>query len=315
MAFLDPSLFTDSVVDPAVATFNEELAALLTTVPATHEVPPEESRAAREAGEGLFGPVVRVEAAEARLISRGGLQVPTRFLVPDEVRGVYLHFHGGGWVLGASHHNDVANWELAQGAGLAVISVDYRLAPEHPYPAAPDDCEAVALWLAEHALEEFGVDRLLIGGESAGAHLSVVTLMRLRDRHDFTGFAGANLTYGCFDLALTPSARNWGDQNLVLSTPTLDWFVANFAEGQDLAQPDLSPLLGRLDDLPPALFTVGTQDPLLDDSLFMYGRWVAAGCGAELAVFPGGIHGFNLFPDLPITSQANRRIQAFLTHI
>src|SRR5690606_5171609 len=101
---------------------------------------------------------------------------------------------------------------LVDHCGLAVVSVDYRLAPEAPYPAAPDDCEAAARWLAAEAKERFGTDRLFIGGESAGAHLSVVTMVRLRDRHRLTPFCGANLNAGCFDLALTPSARRFGSE-------------------------------------------------------------------------------------------------------
>ena len=312
MAHIDSSLFAESAVEAKVLAFNDELEALLKTVPATHEVPPDVTRQAREAGEGLFGPIVRVEQATDRNVEVGGLSVALRVLVPDDVRGVYLHIHGGGWVLGAAHHADELNWQLARSAGLAVVSVDYRLAPEHPYPAGPDDCEAAALWLVENARREFGSERLLIGGESAGAHLAVVTLMRLRDRHGLTPFQAANLVYGCYDLALTPSARTWGDRQLILSTPTIDWFVTQFAAGRDLKDPDISPLLGQLGDLPPALFSIGTKDPLLDDSLFMAGRWLAAGGDANLAIYPGGVHGFNLFPDLPIAAEANQRTRTFL---
>ncbi len=86
----------------------------------------------------------------------------------------------------------------------AVLSVDHRLAPEHPFPAGPDDCEAAARWLVDRAEAEFGTARLLIGGESAGAHLSVLTLLRLRDRHGITGtFRAAHLTFGPYDLSMT----------------------------------------------------------------------------------------------------------------
>src|SRR5207249_5828042 len=102
--------------------------------------------------------------------------IPVRVLVPETVRGVYLHFHGGGMVLGDAIYSDVHNESIARHCQLAVVSVNYRLAPEHPYPAAPDDCEAVALWLVSKAAAEFGADTLLIGGDSGGADLSVVTL-------------------------------------------------------------------------------------------------------------------------------------------
>jgi len=233
-------------------------------------------------------------------------------LVPDAVRGVYLHLHGGGWTLGAANQSDLRNWALARHCGLAVVSVDYRLAPEHPYPAGPDDCEAAALWLAQSAPAEFGTTRLWIGGESAGAHLAVVTMLRLRDRHGLRPFAGANLVYGCYDLSMTPSQRRWGERNLVLSTPILGWFYDFFVpDPARRRDPDVSPLYADLTGMPPALFTVGTLDPLLDDSLFLHARWIAVGGRAELAVWPGGVHGFDAFPT-KLSRAARDRIDAFL---
>lgn len=230
----------------------------------------------------------------------------------EDPHGIYLHFHGGGWVLGAAHHQDRRLERLSRSCQVAIVSVDYRLAPEHPYPAAPDDCEAAAAWLVDHAVDQFGTDRLLIGGESAGAHLAAVTLLRMRDRHGFTGFRAANLVYGVFDVRLTPSARAWGDRTLVLDTPTLHWFRERFLPDLDLANhPDVSPIFADLSQMPPALFTVGTADPLVDDSLFMYQRWVAAGNPAGLAVYPGAPHAFDAF-DVPAAGVALDRIHGFL---
>lgn len=161
-----------------------------------------------------------------------------------------------------------------------------------------------------HAGAEFGTSRLLIGGESAGAHLAVTTLLRLRDRHALTPFSAACLTYGAYDLAFTPSARRWGTRNLVLSTPILERFREWYAP-PDLADPDVSPLQADLSRLPPAIFSVGTLDPLLDDTLFMSARWAAAGNVAELEVHPGGIHAFNAMPT-PLADRANARIRAFI---
>ena len=189
---------------------------------------------------------------------------------------------------------------MATQSNVAVVSVEYRLAPESPYPAGPDDCEDAALWLVKESASEFGTDRLVIGGESAGGHLSVVTLLRLRDRHGLVGaFAGANLVYGAYDLSMTPSQRLWGERNLVLSTPIIEWFLDLFLPGTgpvERRQPDVSPLFADLSGLPPALFTVGTMDPLLDDTLFMEARWRHAGNGTDLLVVEEGCHGFNLFP-------------------
>ena len=105
--------------------------------------------------------------------------------------------------------SDSRNVLLADTAGIAVVSVDYRLAPEHPWPAAPDDCETAALWLAGQAEDSFGTDRLMIGGASAGATLAVTTLLRLRDRGHLQPFAGAVLQFGAYDLSgLPPHCRN-----------------------------------------------------------------------------------------------------------
>jgi acetyl esterase len=248
--------------------------------------------------------------------TRGG-SIRIRVLAPEaEVVGVYLHLHGGGWVLGDCDEQDVRLLALAEATGLCAISVGYRLAPEHPYPAGPDDCEDAALWLLDGGLDQLGLpDRLTIAGESAGANLAVTTLVRLRDRHGVAGaFRAANLVYGAYDLSMTPSQRNWGDRNLVLSTPAMHWFGRCFTgerNSEEMRDPDISPLFAELHDLPRALFTVGDQDPLLDDSLFMAARWQAAGNEAELNVWPEAVHGFNLFP-LALAKAANEAQYEFL---
>jgi acetyl esterase/lipase len=134
----------------------------------------------------------------------------------------------------------------------------------------------------------------------------------MRDRHSFTGFSGANLVYGCYDTTMTPSQRNWGERNLILSTPILEWFNDHYVPMEKRSDPDVSPLYADLSNMPPALFTVGTLDPLLDDSLFMHARWVAAGNESELAVYPGGIHVFNLFP-IKIAREANNKAFDFIS--
>ena len=308
---LDPRLFRPEAIEPETAAFNAELEATFATMPPTHTLQPQQIRDAREAGKGIFGPIVRSALATERSIDGPGGMVVLRQFVPDTVEGVYLHMHGGGWVLGRAHHQDPRNEQIARECKLAVLSIDYRLAPEHPYPAAPDDCEAAAVWLTRHAAAEFGTDRLLIGGESAGAHLSVATLVRMRDRHGFTGFTATNLVFGVFDVSGTPSARGWGERNLVISTPTMEWFGNHFVAAEKQRDPDVSPLYADLSRMPPAMFTVGTLDPLLDDTLFMYARWVAAGNRAELATYPGGVHGFTSY-EHGLARRANARIDAFL---
>lgn len=289
----------------------DELAEFYESQGAIWEVGVAAARSAREEGRSAFGPLTVSDLAVDTTIPGPVGPLRARLFVPDEVTGVYLHIHGGGWMLGGAHHFDARNESLARTCRVAVMSVDYRLAPEDPYPAAPDDTEAAALWLAARAETEFGTSRLLIGGESAGAHLSVVTMLRLRDRHGLRPFSAANLVYGGFDLRLTPSSRNWGPRPVVLSTPIIEFFTVGFAGHHDLTDPDLSPLFADVSGMPPALFTVGTEDPLLDDSLFMSARWEQAGNETELFVVQDAFHAFDYF-STPLGDAARDRMHAFL---
>jgi acetyl esterase/lipase len=242
--------------------------------------------------------------------------VPVRIFVPETVRGVYLHIHGGGFAVGEAKMNDVSNAQIAGRLSVAVVSVDYRLAPEHPYPAGPDDCESVARWLVESSEAEFGTEKLLIGGESAGGGLSATTLLRVRDRIGaIDRFLGANLVYGVYDLSGTPSSRNAADDSIVLRRSDMEAFGRLYL-GEDGVEkrfsPDVSPLYADLKGLPPALFTVGGLDPLLDDSLFMSARWQAAGNEAMLAYYPECPHGFDMFPTKAGTVAHQRELD-FLT--
>lgn len=137
------------------------------------------------------------QAVEA-LAEVGGRRVPVRIFAPRSgtAGGVYLDIHGGGFYMGLAARGDAHNRRLAHAVGIAVVSVDYRLAPEHPWPAAPDDCETAALWLLAEAEARFGTTRLAIGGVSAGATLAMATLLRLRDRGAAGPFVGAALQFG-----------------------------------------------------------------------------------------------------------------------
>jgi acetyl esterase/lipase len=306
---------TDKAALEETRQFNAGLEQAIAAFPPVYEVDPEVTRRQRAEGGGIWpAPVKLPEGRDRNVPGRAG-QVPVRVFVPDRVEGVFLHIHGGGWVLGTADQQDLRLWSLATEASMAVVSVDYRLAPEHPYPAGPDDCEDVALWLVERAQDEFGSSRLTIGGESAGAHLAVLTLLRLRDRHGIRDrFAAANLVYGVYDMSMTPSVRRWGDRNLVLSTPTMAWFTDLFLPGmsaEERRSPDVSPLYADLSGLPPALFVVGTLDPLLDDTLFMDARWRAAGIESRLLLYQEAVHGFNSFP-IRIAQEANEAQMEFL---
>jgi acetyl esterase len=284
---------------------------VLATMPPVHTVEPAVSRRQRAEGNSMIPVPEKLDHAIDRTIPGPAGEIPLRMIVPDDAGGVYLHIHGGGWTLGAADQQDALLDFIARELGVAVVSVGYRLAPEDPYPAGPDDCEAAATWLLDHARDELGSDRLLIGGESAGAHLSAVTLLRMRDRHGAADrFLGANLVFGLYDFGLTPSVRRWGERNLVLSTPVIEWFADCFLGDMPPEQrrgPDISPLHADLSDLPPAFFTVGELDPLLDDSLFMAARWHAAGNHAEIVICPESVHGFIAFPnDIGVRSLAQQ---------
>jgi acetyl esterase len=303
-------------VDEARA-FNAQLETRIASVPSVHTLPPDFTRRARRDGTGIFpAPVFLGEAVDLEIQARSG-PLRVRVIRPDQKpTGIYMHFHGGGWTLGAHDMQDVLLKQLANETGLVAASIGYRLAPENPYPAAPDDCEDAAVHLLEHGPELLGAPAwFAIGGESAGAHLSVVTLLRLRDRHAMRNrIAAANLVFGAYDLNGTPSQVLWGDRNLVLSWPIIKWFSDNFLTGRSFEQrrdPDMSPLYAKLMDMPRALFSVGTMDCLIDDSLFMAERWRLAGNSATLVIYPEAVHGFTAYP-IGLARKANASQFEFL---
>ncbi|WP_211268567.1 alpha/beta hydrolase [Actinoplanes subtropicus] len=306
MGGLDEKLFQAAAIDPETAGFNLQLRALLKSSPGG------------EAGPGglPMPPEEPSERARTILITgQGGHELALRVIAPDRPEGVYLNFHGGGFVSGSATQSDQELERIARNTDFACIDVDYRLAPEHPYPAAWDDAEAAAMWLIENAQSEFGTDALAIGGVSAGATLAASVLVRLRERRGSTGFQAANLVFGNFDLSMTPSQTLLGADAVPVSLDAIRACTDAVApETEKRQDPDLSPLYADLRDLPPALFTVGTLDPFLDDTLFMHARWIAAGNPAELAVYPGGGHVFTAFP-ISLANQANDRIEAFLRRI
>ncbi|MEN8239703.1 MAG: alpha/beta hydrolase fold domain-containing protein, partial [Actinomycetota bacterium] len=183
---IDPHLFTDEAVSDETRQFNAGLQQMLLAMPDTSQFEPEQIRKARREGKSWLGPVIYSDRARTITIDGPGGDLELRIIDADEPKGVYLHIHGGGWVLGAADLSDVGNEAMARDAGVTVVSVEYRLAPEDPYPAGVDDCVAAARWLISNGEESFGSNRLTIGGESAGANLAAATLLRIRDEVGYT---------------------------------------------------------------------------------------------------------------------------------
>jgi acetyl esterase/lipase len=230
---------------------------------------------------------------------------------PDTIRAVVLDIHGGAWSVGAPENDAALNDEMARTCKVAVVSIDYRLAPEFPFPACIEDCKAAARWLVKNAMTEFGTDKLFISGASAGGHLSAVTALYIRDSlQAIVKVKGLNLVYGCFDLGRTPSSRQASDSAVMLNKRSIEESVQLVFGGwsmEKLQRPEFSPLYADLKGLPPALFTVGTADPLLDDTYFMEDRWRSAGNKTFLAVYPASPHLFNILPSR-MAKAANQRM-------
>ena len=226
--------------------------------------------------------------------------------------------------------NDPRLQAMADELGIAVVSVDYGLSPEAQFPVPVNDCVAAALWLVREGPRHLGTKVFVAGGESAGGHLMVCTLLQLRELAGqcgnpelapATAFRCVNLVYGWFDLGGTPSLLSF-KRPLVMDGEDLLWAARHFCPDDAVrtkrAGPEAggaSPLFSNLDGMPPALFTVGTEDALRDDTLFMAARWAAHGIEAELEVYPGAAHGIGHFGPhqySPQASEINGHVCSFL---
>lgn len=310
---IDPALLLPDAVSEETLAFNIQIQQMTTALPPITAFTPVQIRDARRAGQTVWGPVIHSEFAATREIEGREGMIELRIIETGVTNGVFLHFHGGGWVLGSNDMMDPMLEELSRKARVAVVSVEYRLAPEHPYPAGLQDCVTAARWAIESAKVEFGTDRIVIGGESAGANLAVAAMLTIRDEDGFEGWAGANLAYGSYMPSGTPSVRLWDTEGLVLDQEIMAWFVDHYKGDAkiDPFDPYYAPLYGDVAGLGPALFTVGTSDPLLDDTLFMSARWAAARNETALHIAPGGIHAFDAFPTT-LAAQARDRMHRFV---
>ena len=207
---------------------------------------------------------------------------------------VLVYYHGGGWTIGDLDTHDVLCRELCNGAGVVVVAVDYRMAPEHRFPIAVDDCLAATYWVRRQA-RELGVDpaRLAVGGDSAGGNLAAVVAILARDAGDLA-IAYQLLIYPATDMRRGHPSHQSNGTGYLLTTESIDYYhdhyIAEPAHDLDWrASPLLHPDLRRL---PPALVVTAGFDPLRDEGLDYANRLVAAGNRATYVCFERQIHGF-----------------------
>lgn len=325
MLKIDPNVFTDDAISEETRRFNAELSEKLAAGADPWSMDVKEVRAARKAGKGAFPLESLLEDTETFEIEGSHGPIGMRVISPDSgnenARGVFFHIHGGGWRLGGADMQDQRLKRLANVCNLTCISVEYGLSPENPYPCGPDDCETAALWLVNKGAEHFNTSWMSIGGESAGAHLSVVTLLRLRDKHGLSPFKAAVLIAGAYDFTMTPSTANYNAETSGYGAPVLTTRdIANFAdsflpEDANRRNPDISPMFADLNGMPAAHFCVGTRDALLDDSLFMAQRWAQVQADTELELFAGGCHVFQYFETLTLAKESLASLKAFLNRL
>jgi acetyl esterase len=234
------------------------------------------------------------EVADLQIPGPGG-QLPLRLYRPAHERPLpaLVYFFGGGWVLGTIDTADGVCRSLANSSGALVVVVGYRLAPEHPFPAAIDDCYATVRWVAGHA-DEIGADpaRLAVGGDSAGGNLAAA--VALRARPDGPALAGQLLVYPNTDqLADDPSMRA-ADDPFLFNRHSVEWYRQHYLTSPgDAAHPLASPLRAEsLAGLPPALVITAEYDPLRDQGEAYARRLADEGVPVELSRYPGMAHGF-----------------------
>lgn len=245
--------------------------------------------------------------------------LPVRVYRPDGAAvpaPVVVFFHGGGWVLGSIATHDATCRGLANRTGAVYVSVDYRLAPEHPYPAAPEDCYAATCWVADHAAD-LGVDpgRLAVAGDSAGGNLAAVVCQMARDRSG-PAIAFQLLIYPVTDLDFDrwPSMEENADGPL-LTREGMDWFARHYVGTLPFTgDPYAAPIRAAdLSGLPPAYVATAGHDPLRDEGAGYAEALAAAGVTVGYDNFATMIHGFVGFADVvPAAGEARDRIAAAL---
>ena len=242
----------------------------------------------------------KLKSVEPLAIPSPDGSISARVYTPLKLRGVtglapgLVFFHGGGWVIGNLDTHDVACRKLADEGELIVISIDYRLAPEHKFPAAVDDAITATKWIAGHA-KELGVDaaRLFVGGDSAGGNLAAVVAIAARDG-DGPALAGQVLIYPATDFEMTHPSHREPETSILLTHSVIRWFRDHYLNGiSDIGNWRASPArAGTLAGLPPAYVMTAGADPLRDEGEEYANRLKEAGVAVTYRTFPGQFHGF-----------------------
>jgi epsilon-lactone hydrolase len=245
-----------------------------------------------------------------RGVSAGG--VDAEWIVPADAPAdkAILYFHGGGFRLGsiASHRDLIAG--IAEASGCRALAINYRLAPEHRFPAAPEDALTAFDWLRAQG---FAADNIALAGDSAGGNLVLTTMLGLRDRGEPLPTAGVMMSPWT-DLAATgESYQNRAAADPIHQRSMILALAKNYlGEGGDAFNPLASPLYADLTGLPPLLIQAGDRETVRDDATMLAAKARAAGVDAELQVFDGMIHVFQMFPEIPQAAEAIAAIAAFL---
>jgi len=241
--------------------------------------------------------------------------IPIRIYYPKksvEPLPVIVYFHGGGWVIGSLETHDEQCRSITNATEAVVISVDYRLAPEHPFPAAPNDCYAATCWIAENA-QELGIDasRLAVTGDSAGGNLAAVVSQIARDEKKPEIIFQA-LIYPAVDVDLTrwPSYKENADAP-ILTAALMEWFFKHYVGGTSFIQdPLVAPIRAEdLSGLPPCYIATAEFDPLRDEGMAYANLLREAGVQVEAKCFEGLVHAFSsLGAEIDIASKAREEI-------
>jgi acetyl esterase len=282
-------------LDPQARAFLDRLQEL--GVPGLGEIPPEEARATQDAAaEAVFGPLVEVPTEDRTIPGPAG-DIPVRVYRPgQDAAPVLVYFHGGGWVLGSlnTHHGVCAT--IARLSGCVVCSVDYRMAPEHRFPAALADAWAATTWVAEHPAELGGLPgALAVGGDSAGGNLAAVCALRARDMG--LSLALQLLVYPVTDADPDTSTYLEFADGYFLTRRSMEWFWGHYLPDGDRFHPDASPLRAAdVSGTAPALVITAEFDPLRDEGEAYARRLEEAGVPVTLSRYDGMIHGFFRMP-------------------